>query len=76
FAVPREVNASARIFDVQGRLVRTMHEGPLDHGVHRLEWNGAENSGQRSAAGVYFLKVNAAEFSTVRKLVLLEKRSH
>jgi hypothetical protein len=75
-AVPRDVNASARIFDVQGRLVRTMHEGPLDHGVHRLEWNGAENSGQRSAAGVYFLKVNAAEFSTVRKLVLLEKRSH
>jgi len=75
-AVPREVNASARIFDVQGRLVRTMHEGPLDHGVHRLEWNGAESSGQRSAAGVYFLKVNAAEFSTVRKLVLLENRSH
>jgi len=58
------------------REVVAARQGPLDHGVHRLEWNGAESSGQRSAAGVYFLKVNAAEFSTVRKLVLLENRSH
>jgi hypothetical protein len=75
FAVPRTVDASARVFDVRGRLVTTMHEGALEQGVHRLEWNGIESSGDRAAAGVYFLKVNAAEYSTVKKLVLLERRA-
>lgn len=75
-AVPRDVHASARIYDVQGRLVKTMHEGALDRGVHHMQWDGAQSSGERAAAGVYFLKVNAAEFSSVRKLVLLEKRAH
>ena len=75
FAVPREVDGEAQVFDVRGRLVKTVHQGVLAPGLHRLEWDGAQNSGERAASGVYFLKVNAAEFSTVRKLVLLEKRA-
>jgi len=75
FAVPRNVDASAQIFDVRGRLVTTMHQGALEPGIHRFAWDGSQNSGERSAAGVYFLKVSAAEFSTVKKLVLLERRA-
>ena len=39
---------------MRGRLVRTVLDALKPAGVHAARWNGATESGERSASGVYF----------------------
>lgn len=62
--------ASLKIYDVRGRLVRTLLEGPAQPGEHDLRWDGRSDGGARVASGVYFMRLAMAGFSEQRKLVL------
>jgi len=65
--VPESGPVSAEIFDVLGRRVATLHEGPLSAGVHQLLWQPED----APASGVYFLRVVAAHETRSLKLTVL-----
>jgi hypothetical protein len=71
FAVPRATAASLRVFDVTGRLVRTLLDGSVDAGVHTLDWNGRNADNREVAAGVYFYRLQADGREATRKMVML-----
>ena len=72
FALPARVPVSIRMYDVRGRLVRTLIEREdLPPGRHELTWDTRTNTGQRSEAGIYFYVMRAGDFRAVRRLVLL-----
>ncbi len=48
--------ASVKVYDVQGRLVRTLVEGELNAGRHDLRWTGVDNAGRSVPSGVYFVR--------------------
>ncbi len=70
-AAPRAGTVLLRIYDVQGRLVRRLHEGPVAPGLARFTWRGEDERGAPVAAGVYFIRAEAPGLVAVRKLVLL-----
>ena len=70
-AAPRAGTATLRIYDVQGRLVRRLHEGPAAPGLAHFTWRGENEQGEPVAAGVYFVRAEAPGLRAVRKLVLL-----
>jgi hypothetical protein len=73
--VPAEGGAGGvrlRIFDVGGRLVRTLVDGPLAPGRHRLTWDGRDDGGQRLVSGAYFLRASASGFEATRKILLIK----
>lgn len=49
------------VFDVRGRLVRVLHDGPLGVGEHSFPWNGTDGSGQSVASGTYFARVTGRQ---------------
>ena len=57
FAPP--VSARVRIVDLQGRLVRTLHDGSLPRGLQRLAWDGRDRAGRAVPAGVYLVTVDS-----------------
>jgi flagellar hook assembly protein FlgD len=59
------------VFDLGGRLVRTLHRGPLAAGPHAFEWNGRDQAGRRAAAGVYFVVFDSPGRGLRAKLVKL-----
>jgi choice-of-anchor B domain-containing protein len=68
----REVTrALARLFDVNGRLVRTLLDGKPPLGSSRLVWDGRTDQGTRAASGVYLLTVSAGSLRGDAKAVLL-----
>jgi len=71
FAVPRAQSATLRVFDVQGRLVRTLVNGPVAAGLHTVDWNGRNDDEREVAAGVYFYRLEAGEKNATRKMILL-----
>jgi hypothetical protein len=72
FSAPKASHVSLAIFNVNGQLVRTVHEGQVDSGTHRFAWDGTDSNGSRVARGVYFCRMNADEFSATEKVVLLQ----
>ena len=46
-----------RVYDVLGRRVRQVWQGPLGAGSHRFVWDGRDESGRAVAAGVYVYQV-------------------
>ena len=65
-------DVSIVVFDVAGRVVRTLvneHRGP---GAGSVQWNGDDDHGQRVASGVYFYRMRAGSFVDTKKMVLLK----
>ena len=66
--------ARVSVYDVAGRLVRALHEGPLPPGTHILEWDGADERRLRVPGGVYFVRLACPSGKFVRKVVVLPAR--
>jgi predicted outer membrane repeat protein len=63
---------SLKIYDVAGRLVRTLLGGQeLEAGVHAYEWDGKSDEGRPVASGIYFYRIEAGGFTASRKMILL-----
>ncbi len=71
FVLPEASHVHLRIYDVTGREIRTLASGVFAAGEHTAAWDGADNDGTRVASGVYFYRLQAGEFTEVKKMVLL-----
>jgi flagellar hook assembly protein FlgD len=63
--------AGLTLYDVQGRLQRTLLSGRVPGGEHVMAWDGKNAYGQRLPAGVYFFRLEAAGRVFTEKAVLL-----
>ena len=73
FTLDESGQVSLVVYDVKGRVVRTLHNGPLGPGLHERKWDGRDNHGQRVATGVYFYRLlTASGYDRSRKMVLLK----
>jgi predicted outer membrane repeat protein len=73
FDVARQGALTLRVYDVGGRLVRTLAEGWIPAAEHRVIWDGRDGQGRTVGAGVYFLRLSAPEVTETRKLVLIRQ---
>jgi len=71
FSLPAREQVSLKVFDVSGRLVRTLVDGPLSDGSHRYTWDGRNGRGASVASGVYFYVLRSESIRQSRKAVLL-----
>jgi flagellar hook assembly protein FlgD len=71
FTMAREGKANVDIFDVNGRLVKSVYDGIALEGVNEAFWNGTDGTGREVASGVYFyrLRTGAEDFS--KKMVVV-----
>ena len=71
--LPSEREVTISIFDLSGRLVRSLPLGRLAAGRHTTTWDGKTASGSRAAAGIYFTRIRAGEFVARGRVVLLDE---
>ncbi len=71
FALPHDQRVSLQVFDLRGRLVRTVADRVLGQGQHRLQWDGRSQSGGRAADGLYFYRLRAESGERVRRVILI-----
>jgi hypothetical protein len=67
-AVPRAENGVVRVYDVQGKVVRTLREGQFEAGEHPLEWDGRDVSGAEAPPGLYFVSAQVGDEHARAKL--------
>jgi hypothetical protein len=71
-AVPRRGQSQLVVYDVTGRLVRTLVNGVLEAGLHPIPWNGRTDAGTPLAGGVYFARLESGGLTTARRFVLIK----
>ncbi len=71
FALPSPARAAVRLFDVNGRLVRTLHDGMATAGVHRMRWDGRNSRGQNIGVGIYFIQLTAGSIVRTERILRL-----
>ena len=59
------------VFDVTGRLVRTLHDGELTAGEHSLVWDGADNNGSRVSGGIFWVQMSREGWTSSKKMIAL-----
>jgi FlgD Ig-like domain len=71
YVLPAPTAVRLDIFDVRGRLVRTLVDGVRPAGRSTILWNGRTATGEPLPSGVYFSRLTAGEYHQSRKLVLM-----
>jgi hypothetical protein len=75
FQLSEAANVTLNIYDVSGKLVRTLELGQKLPGYYldkssAAYWDGRNSNGERMGSGVYFYSLRAGDFTAVRRMVL------
>lgn len=71
FTLAEAGHATLRIYDVSGRLVRTLIDGKHSAGLHEARWNGRGERGEAVSSGVYFCRLTAPGTAKTQRIVLI-----
>ncbi|MBN2830562.1 MAG: T9SS type A sorting domain-containing protein [Candidatus Cloacimonetes bacterium] len=72
FSVVGQSNVKISVYDVRGRLVRELTNRVYSEGPHHELWNGLDDNGKSVAGGVYFIRMISADYTAVKKALLLK----
>jgi hypothetical protein len=65
------VDIDLSIFDISGRLVKTLVHGLQSAGPKTIIWDSSDNFSQYVSSGVYFCRLKAGEFSDDKRMLLV-----
>lgn len=72
YTVPRTGQATLKIFNVRGELVKTLVSGLVEQGSAQIDWDGSDNAGGKVSSGVYFYEFRQGENVASSKMTLLK----
>ena len=72
FTIPESGMVSLMVYDVSGRLVRTLVSRTLSAGTFSETWNGRDDYGRPVSSGVYVSRLTQGSHSAVSKMVLMK----
>ena len=72
YALPEDALVSISIYDVTGRMVKSLVNTSKDAGYHSLRWDATNNSGEAVSAGMYIYTIQAGQYRATKKMVLLK----
>jgi len=59
------------VYNSAGQVIKTLQNGLLPAGVHESMWDGHDEHGRNVPAGIYFIRVKAADNAQTQKIVLI-----
>ena len=72
YDLPEDAMVNITVFDMMGKVVRTLVNDQQSAGYKTLQWNAMSNSGQPVSSGLYIYTIQVGEFSKTRKMILLK----
>ncbi|MBN1155530.1 DNRLRE domain-containing protein [candidate division KSB1 bacterium] len=71
FTLKSPGKVSLRIYNLLGHEVRTLYDGELSAGEHRLGWDGQDVNSLPVASGVYLYELSTGDQHAVKRLCIL-----
>jgi len=75
YEIPENTNSvkvALAVYNIRGQKVITLVDELKEAGRYSVNWDGRNDAGQRVSSGVFFYRLQAGDFSAVRKMVILK----
>jgi len=72
YDLPEAADVQIRVYNILGREVRRLVDRNQQPGSYTAHWNGADDQGEVSPSGLYFLVLLADDNWAVRKMMLVK----
>jgi hypothetical protein len=72
FDLPVNSKVSLKIYNLTGQLVRTIIDRDMEAGQHKVVWDGKNQKGETVASGIYFYRLEAGDYVSVKKMGLVK----
>ena len=72
YDLPEDAMVNIAIYDMMGRVVKTLINDQQTAGYRSLQWNATNNAGSPVSAGIYLYMIQAGDFRQTKKMVLLK----
>jgi hypothetical protein len=72
YELPFEQHVQLGVYDITGQLVNSLVSGRRSAGNHEVVWSGVNQSGRAVASGIYYYRIDASEFSQIKKMTLVK----
>ncbi len=72
YSLSTESHVKIEIYNVKGQLVKTLINGSQNKGSYRLIWNGNDSFGKNVGTGIYFCRMSAGKYHSIRKMMMLK----
>jgi flagellar hook assembly protein FlgD len=72
FSLPQASHVKIEIFNILGQKVKTLVDEDMKAGSFVVDWDGEDQRGVEVSSGIYFYRMIADDFSTVKRMVLLK----
>ena len=72
YDLPTDTDVNITIYDMMGRIIRTLVSNQQSAGYKSIQWNATNNAGAPVSAGLYLSMIQAGDFRQTRKMVLLK----
>ncbi len=72
YSVAKSGHVTLNVYDMSGKLVKTLINGNVNAGTHSVVWNRTDNSNNKVAGGVYFYKMNANNGTLTKKMIVVK----
>ena len=72
YELPAAGPVKLTVYDVTGRELRVLVDATKDAGVHAASWDGTDSDGKALASGVYFYRLQVADFTQTRRMTLVK----
>jgi len=72
YSVAEKTTVEIEIYDLRGRIIRTLIRGEVEPGLYEAVWNGRDDAGQTVPSGVYFYRLKVGSYDSVMKMLMLK----
>lgn len=71
YSIPNDTYVSIKIFNLLGKEITTIEEDYLIAGEYQAKWDGKDKNGETVPRGIYYYRLNANNFSAVKKMLFI-----
>jgi hypothetical protein len=72
FFLPKTAPVELSIFNLEGKLVRTLVDDVLNNGFKEYQWDGKDTQGSSVSSGMYFYRLKVGNRTLTKKMTLIK----
>ena len=72
FTLPKKGLVNITIYNIAGRIVKTLVNSSQTAGYKSIQWNATNDRNEQVSAGLYLYTIEVGEFRQTKKMVLLK----
>ena len=72
FALPEDGYTTVKIYDIKGRLVKTLLNEYKTADTYTIKWNGRTESNEVTPSGLYIFQIISGKYKSMKKMVMVK----